>query len=140
MGASAREIERQIKETRDRMDANLTQLEGRTKSGAMRYGRYAAVGLGALLLAGAAFFIYRRTRKPTLKDRLNGLSLDHLRALAEQMREKLPSVTVRVNEKTAKEPGTFESIVREVAPVLAGTAGTALLERLARAPDDPAAE
>ena len=106
----------------------------------MRFGRYAAVGLGALLLAGAAFFIYRRTRKPTLKDRLNGLSLDHLRALAEQMREKLPSVTVRVNEKTAKEPGTFESIVREVAPVLAGTAGTALLERLVRAPDDPAAE
>jgi hypothetical protein len=140
MGASAREIERQIKETRDRMDANLTQLEGRTKSGAMRYGRYAAVGLGALLLVGAAFFIYRRTRKPTLKDRLNGLSLEHLRTLAEQMREKLPAVTVRVNEKTAQEPGTFERIVREVAPVLVGTAGTAFLERLASAPDDPTAE
>jgi hypothetical protein len=140
MGASAREIERQIKETRDRMDSNLTQLEGRTKSGAMRYGRFAAIGLGALLLAGAALFIYRRTRKPTLKDRLNELSLDNLRMLAEQVREKLPSVTVRVNEKTEQEPGTVESIVREVAPVLVGTAGTALLERLANASDDPHTE
>jgi len=85
MGASAREIEQQIKETRDHMDANLAQLEVRTKSGAMRYGRFAAFGLGALLLAGAAFFIYRRTRKPTLKDRLNELSLDNLRTLTERL-------------------------------------------------------
>jgi hypothetical protein len=140
MGASAREIERQIKETRDRMDHNLTQLEGRTRSGAMRYGRFAAIGLGALLLAGAAFFVYRRTRKPTLKDRLNELSLDNLRTLAGQVREKLPSVTVRVNEKTEEEPGTVESIVRTVAPALVGTAGTALLEHLARNPDEPPAE
>jgi hypothetical protein len=140
MGASAREIERQIKETRDRMDTNLTQLEGRTKSGVVRYGRYAAVGLGALLLAGAAFFIYRRSRKPTLKDRLNELSLENLRTLAEQMREKLPSVTVRVNEKTEEEPGVVESIVREVAPALVGTAGTALLEHFANNPGDPDTE
>ena len=140
MGASAREIERQIRETRDRMDENLTRLEGRTRSGAMRYGRFAAIGLGALLLAGAAFFIYRRTRKPTLRDRLNELSLDNLRTLAEQMREKLPSVTIRLNEKTDEEPGTVESIVRKVAPALVASAGTALLERLASTPDDPDTE
>jgi hypothetical protein len=140
MGASAREIERQIKETRDRMDTNLTQLEARTKSDLARYGRYAAVGVGALLLVGVAFFIYRRARKPTLKDRLNELSLENLRTLAEQMREKLPSVTVRVNEKTEEEPGMVESIVREVAPALVGTAGTALLERFASTPGDPDTE
>ncbi len=140
MGASAREIERQIRETRDRMDENLTRLEGRTRSGAMRYGRFAAIGLGALLLAGGALFIYRRTRKPTLRDRLNELSLDNLRTLAEQMREKLPSVTIRLNEKTDEEPGTVESIVRKVAPALVASAGTALLERLASTPDDPDTE
>jgi len=139
MGASAREIERQIRETRDRMDENLTQLEGRTRSGATRYARFAAIGLGALLVVGAAFLVYRRARKPTLRDRLDALSLDSLRGLATHAREQLPSVTVRVNEKTNEGPGTIESIVREVAPALVGTAGM-LVERLASARDDPAAE
>ena len=139
MGASAREIERQIRETRDRMDENLTQLEGRTRSGATRYARFAAIGLGALLVVGAAFLVYRRARKPTLRDRLDALSLDRLRGLATHAREQLPSVTVRVNEKTNEGPGTIESIVREVAPALVGTAGM-LVERLASARDDPAAE
>jgi hypothetical protein len=140
MGASAREIERQIRETRDRMDENLTQLEGRTRSAAMHYGRFAAIGLGALLVVGAAFLVYRRARRPTLRDRLDELSLDKLRTLATHVREQLPSVTVRVNEKTNEGPGTIESIVREVAPALVGTAGTVLVERLTGARDDPAAE
>jgi hypothetical protein len=140
MGASAREIERQIRETRDRMDENLTQLEGRTRSSAMHYGRFAAIGLGALLVVGAAFLVYRRARRPTLRDRLDELSLDKLRTLATHVREQLPSVTVRVNEKTNEGPGTIESIVREVAPALVGTAGTVLVERLTGARDDPAAE
>ncbi|TMD17008.1 MAG: hypothetical protein E6I96_02760 [Chloroflexi bacterium] len=101
MGASAREIERQIKETRERMDSNLTQLEGRAATNAVRYGRIAAIGLGVLALAGVAFFIYRRTHRPTLRDRLDDLSVDNLRSLADELsvrlREKLPSVTVRVN-------------------------------------------
>ena len=135
MGASAREIERQIRQTRDRIDENLAQLEGRTRPGAVRYGRIAAIGLGALLLAGAAFVVYRRTRKPALKDRLGQLSLDTLRTLASQTREKLPSVTVRVNEKTEEESGPVETVVRKVAPVLVGTAATALLERVAQHPN-----
>jgi len=140
MGASAREIERQIKETRDRVDENLTQLEGRTRSGATRYARFAAIGLGALLVVGAAFLVYRRARRPTLRGRLDALSLDKLRTLATHAREQLPSVTVRVNEKTNEGPGTIESIVREVAPALVGTAGTMLVERLTSARDDPATE
>ena len=140
MGASAREIERQIKETRERMDDNLTRLEGQATTRAARYGRIAAIALGMLAIGGVAWFVYRRTHKPTLRDRLNDLSLDNLRMLAaeasDRLKERLPSVTVRVNEKTEEEPGTIESIIRKVGPALAGTAGSALLSRLAASSPD----
>ena len=140
MGASAREIERQIEETRARMDDNLTRLEGQAQSSARRYGTIGGVVLAAALLGGLAFLIYRRTRTPTLRDRLDGLSIDHLRALvaeaSESLRDRLPSVTVRVNEKTEEEPGTVESIIRKVAPALVGTAGSALLSRVAAMPEE----
>ncbi len=140
MGASAREIERQIKETRERMDTNLTQLEGRAASKAKRYGRIAAIVAGVAVVAGAGLLIYRRMRRPTLRDRIDDLSVENLRSLAQEvsgrLKERLPSVTVRINEKTEEEPGTVEGILRKVAPALVGTAGSALLERIAYAPDD----
>jgi hypothetical protein len=140
MGASAHEIERQIRETRARMDDNLTRLEGRASSSAVRYGRIAAVVLGGIALGGIAYLIYRRTRRPTLRDRLDDLSLDNLRTLvadaSDRLRDRLPSVTVRFNEKTESESGTVESILRKVAPALVGTAGSALLSRVAAPPDE----
>jgi len=60
MGASAREIERQIRETRDRIDANLRRLESRAASSATRYGLIGAAVVAALAVGGAAFLIYRR--------------------------------------------------------------------------------
>lgn len=131
MGASAREIEREIKETRERLDVNLDELEGRATSNAVKYGRIAGAVAGVLAVGVVAFLIYRKTRKPTLKDRLDGLSLDSLRELSARLREELPSVTVTVNDESAREPGTVESIVRKVAPSLIGAAGTAVLERVA---------
>jgi hypothetical protein len=136
MGASAREIERQIKETRQRMDDNLNRLEGRAASSASRYGRMAAVALGVVVVAVAGMVIYRRTHRPTLRDRLRDLSFDDLKALAGRLRENVPSVTLRVNEKTEEEPGTAETILRKVAPALVGTAGSALLQRFVAQPDD----
>jgi len=122
------------------MDDNLTRLEGQAGSSARRYGRIAAILLGVVAVSGAALLIYRRTRRPTLRDRLDRLSIDNLRTLAvevtDRLKDRLPSVTVTVNEKTGGEPGTFESIVRKVAPALVGTAGSALLQRVAARPDD----
>jgi hypothetical protein len=132
MGASAREIEREIKETRDRMDANLTRLEGTAASRAVRYGRWAALGVGVLAMAGVAFLVYRRARKPKLRDRLSEVSVERLRDLLEKFREELPSVTVKVNDRSAQEPGTVEAIMRKVAPAIIGSASTAVLERIAR--------
>jgi hypothetical protein len=138
MGASTREIERQIKETRERMDDNLNDLEGRAASSAVRYGRVAAIVVAAIAIGGAGFLIYRRMHRPTLKDRLDGLSIESLRELAEELsgrlKERLPSVMVTVNDKSPREPGTVESIVRKIAPALVGTASTALLERVVRPP------
>jgi hypothetical protein len=135
MGASARDIERQIKETRERMDENLTRLEGNAASKARRYGMVAG-GVAALaLVAGIAFLIYRRTHRPTLRERLSDLSLDDLRALAHRWKEAAPTVTLRLNEKESDEPGTVEAIVREVAPALVGTAGSALLHRMITTPE-----
>ena len=132
MGASARQIEREIRETRERLDANLDELEGRAASNALRYGRIAAIVLGVVAAGGVALLVYRRTRKPTFKDRLDALSLDSLRELSSRLKDDLPSVTVRVNEESPHKPGLVESIARRVAPAIAGTASTALLEHVAR--------
>jgi len=140
MGASAREIERQIKETRERMDNNLNQLEDRAASNAVRYGRIAAIVVGVVAIGGAGFLLYRKMHRPTLKDRLDDLSIENLRELAEavsgRLKGQLPSVTVKVNEPTPQEPGTIESIVRRVAPAMLGTVSTALLERVSRRSDE----
>ena len=142
MGSSAREIEREIRATRDRLDVNLNELEGRAASNAVRYGRMAAAAAGVAALGAVAYFVWRRTHRPTLRDRLDGLSLDSLRELATdvsgRLKEQMPSVTVRVNEQQAEEPGTVESILRRVAPAVLGTASTAVLQRVARMGEDEA--
>jgi hypothetical protein len=136
MGASADQIEREIRETRERMDENLGVLEDRAVSNAVRLGRIAAV---ALVVAGAGlagFLIYRRVRRPALKERLEGVSPESLRDLAVEigtrMKEKFPSVTVTVNERKEAEPGPMQTILRKVAPTLIGTASTAVIEKMTR--------
>src|SRR5437879_10620306 len=66
MGASAREIERQIKETRERMDENLTVLEQRAASNAMRMGKIVAVAAGVAAAVVGSIVIYRRVRRSSL--------------------------------------------------------------------------
>jgi uncharacterized membrane protein YccC len=135
MGASANEIDRQIKETRDRMDENLGELEERATSNVVRYGRVAAVALGVVVAGSVAFVLYRRFRKLTLKDRLQGMSVESLRDLADEMaarlKKPLPSVTFTVNDRNL-EPGILQSIVRKAAPAIVGTASTALMQKVTR--------
>ena len=137
MGASADQIEREIRETRDRMDENLGVLEDRAASNAVRYGRF---GLIALVVAGgglAGFLLFRRMRRPSIKDRLEGLSPEALRDLAAELggrvKKQMPSVTVTVNKEA--EPGPVQSILRRVAPSLIGTASKAVIEKVTRQSD-----
>jgi hypothetical protein len=147
MGAKADEIDRQIRETREPMDENLDTLKQRAASNAMRYGRLAAAVLGVVVVAGTGVLIYRRMRRPSRREQLRRMVLDVLRDLPESIRDlpgevgsrlkkPLPSIKVVVNgEGEAREPGTFEGIVRKVTPTVVTTASGALIDRLVRRPD-----
>jgi len=144
MGASADEIDRQIKETRDHMDENLDMLERRAASNAMRYGRIAVVVFGVVAVAGTGVLIYRRMRRPSRREQLQSMVLEVLRDLPDRLRDlpgevgsrvkkPLPSIKVVVNgEDETKAPGTLESIVRKVTPAVVTTASGALIERITR--------
>lgn len=140
MGASANEIEREIRETRERMDENLDVLEERAASNAVRYGRIAAVALVVVGAGVTGFLMYRRMRRPTVKDRLEGLSPEALRDMAvefgSRVKKQFPSVTVTVNAQKEPEPGALQSILRKVAPAVVGTASTAIIEKVTRRPAD----
>jgi len=138
MGASKDQIEREIRETRERMDENLELLEDRAVSNAVRYGRIAVVALLVTAAGVAGFLMYRRMRRPGVKERLERLSPESLREFAVEIgthvKERFPSVTVTVNEKKEPEPWPLQSILRRVAPTIIGSASTAVVEKLTRRP------
>jgi hypothetical protein len=72
MGASAREIEQQIKDTRKRIDENLTVLENRAASGAVRFAKIAAIGIAAAAAAVVGLMIYRSVRRPKPREQIEG--------------------------------------------------------------------
>ena len=146
MGASADEIDRQIKETREHIDENLGLLEQRAASNAVRYGKMAAVIIGVVAVTGAGVLIYRRVNRPTRTEQLRSMLVEALKDLPDSLRElpdevatrlkkPLPSIKVVVNGEKAEEPGTLERIVRRVAPAVMGSASTAVIERLTRSSD-----
>ncbi|TMC87889.1 MAG: hypothetical protein E6J12_12225, partial [Chloroflexi bacterium] len=134
MGASANEIDREISETRAGLDEKLNVLEKRAASGARRLGIMAAIGLAAgLAVAGAAFLVYRRVRRPSLTDRLQDFLPDALTGLPDEVRSRLRSGPIKVvitqGDEDA-EPGTWESTGRKVAPTLVSTALGGVMSRL----------
>lgn len=146
MGASADEIDRQIKEAREHIDENLGVLEHRAASNAVRYGKIAAVVVGVVAVAGAGVLIYRRMNRPTRAEQLRSMLIEALKDLPDSLRDlpdevstrlrkSLPSINVVVNAEEPEDPGTLERIVRRVVPAVAGAAPTALLERFTRTSD-----
>ena len=145
MGASANEIDREISETRAGLDEKLNVLEKRAASGARRVGIMAAIGLAAgLAVAGAAFLVYRRVRRPSLTDRLQDFLPDALTGLPDEVRSRLRSGPIKVvitQGDDAAEPGTWESIGRKVAPTLVSTALGGVMSRvLGRTPEPGSSE
>jgi hypothetical protein len=136
MGASADEIDRQINSTRDQIDANLDVLERRAASGAKRVGAFAAAGLIAgLAIAGVAYLVYRKVRKPSLTERVHEMLPDALAGLPDDIKTRLkvrPFKVVITDRSEDAEPGMWESIGRRVAPTLVGSAASAVMARAAR--------
>ena len=135
MGASTDEIDREITSTREHLDENLGVLERRAASGARRIGLYVAAGVGAgLLVGGIAFLAYRRFRRPSLRDRLEGVLPDVLTGLPDEVRSKLRMrpIKIVISEQSEAEPGMWEAIGRKVAPAVASTAVGAAMSRMFR--------
>jgi hypothetical protein len=137
MGASSDEIDREIRETRNRLDAELVVLEQRAALGARRVGRVAAgVGVGLLAVA-IAVIAYRRSRKGTRVQQLRNAFLESLRDLpddvASRLKDRLP-IKVVVTDKAHEESatGTWAGIARKVAPTVIGSATGAIASRVAR--------
>ena len=73
MGASAREIEQQIKATRERIDDKLGVLQTRAATGRRRYGTVAAVVAVSLASVAAGFVVWRKMRQPSMRGRIDAL-------------------------------------------------------------------
>lgn len=105
MGASSSEIDKQIRETREHLEANLSVLEQRAVSSARRVGRIAAmVGAGLVAAAGIGFAIYqarrRRSRVTRIQDAVPG-SVRHLpRQLSKKLKRRMATVTLVIADPT----------------------------------------
>ena len=134
MGGSTDEISRQIAETRDHVDENLTILEHRAAARARRVGVMVAAGVAAgLVIGGVAFLIYRQVRKPGVSERLQGMVPDALTDLPDTIRSKFKGRPVKVVISNGEEKeAIWESVARKVAPAIATSLATAVTARVMR--------
>ena len=134
MGPSTDEIGRQIAETRDQVDENLTILEQRAAANARRVALMVAAGAAAgVIIGGAAFLLYRQMRKPGVSERLHDMVPDALNDLPDTIRKRFKDRPVRVviSSNEDKE-AVWESVARRVVPAVATTMATAIATRLVR--------
>jgi hypothetical protein len=134
MGAPTDEIGRQIAETRDHVDENLTILEKRAAANARRVAIIVAAGVATGLVVGAAaFLIYRQMRKPSMSDRLHAMVPDALADLPETIRNRFKGRPVKVVISSGEDrEAVWESIARTVAPAIATSVVGAVTARVMR--------
>ena len=137
MGSSAAEIDRQIASTRDHLDENLGVLEKRAASGAKKVGGMAAAGLVAgLAVAGLAYLVLRKVRKPSLGERVNDIMPDAFADLRDDLKKRFGNRPFRVvitsgDAARAESGGSlWQATARKVAPAAATAAASALVARL----------
>jgi hypothetical protein len=94
MGPSKDEIDGRIRETREHADENLGAAEQEAESDAVRYGKIAAVVVGAAAVAVAGVLIYRRMKRPERREQLRRMVVEALEDLPDTLRE-LPDELVR---------------------------------------------
>jgi hypothetical protein len=133
VGDSSAQIERQITETRQHIDANLAVLERRAASGARRAARIAvmtAAGLAAAAVVGFAAYRLTRRRSPGVLDFVP----DSIRRLPRRFGRALgrrPTVKVIVADAPeSRRPNPWRSTAQKVASTLAVSAAGALASRI----------
>jgi hypothetical protein len=138
MGPSTPEIDKQIKETREHLDANLTVLEERAVSGARRAVRIAVVvGIGLVVGAGIGFAVYKLRQRQSPLARIHYAvprSIRHLpRELSRKLKRPLPAVKLVVaDSEESRGPGVWESMAQKVATTMAASAASELAARVLR--------
>ena len=132
MGASSPEIDQQIKDTRQQLDANLVVLERRAASTARRAVRIAAAaGIGLVAAAGIGFAVYKLRRRRSLAARVHDALPRSMRRLPRNLvrnaRRPLPTVKVVIAASgKGREPGAWESMAQKVATTVAASAAGGL--------------
>jgi hypothetical protein len=134
MGSSAAEIDKQITSTREHLDANLDVLEKRAASGAKRVATMAAIGLVAgLAVGGAAYFVIRRMRRPSLGDRVHAALPDAFSGLRGDLKKRFggrPFKVVITSAGDGDGDSIWKSTASKVVPTVATTAVSALMAQV----------
>lgn len=145
MGASSDQLERQIAEVRGSMESKIVELRERSRTQVRRLSRtlVVAVGVGAAVgvTVVGALLVYRLTRPPTRRERLQriippGLMKDIKRVrqtLELGMRRNIPSMRLYVGDRQVgeeKPTSQWERIAVNAARAAGTAAASALVARL----------
>jgi len=132
MGSSSAEINNEIATTRQHLDANLDVLERRATSGLKRAGMLGGIGLAAgLLVGGIAFLVIRKTRKPTVRDRVQDAMPDFT-DFQKEVKKRFGNrpfkiVITSADADTTERGSIWESTARKVAPTIVTSAASAIM-------------
>jgi len=132
MGSSSAEINDEIATTRQHLDANLDVLERRATSGLKRAGMLGGIGLAAgLLVGGIAFLVIRKTRKPTVRDRVQDAMPDFT-DFQKEVKKRFGNrpfkiVITSADADTTERGSIWESTARNVAPTIVTSAASAIM-------------
>ena len=145
MGTSSDQLERQIAEVRGSMESKIVELRERSRVQVRRLSRTAMIALGVGAAVGVtvvgALLVYRLTRPPTRRERLErvvpaGLLKDvrRLRQTLELgLRRQVPPMRLYVGDRQAGEekPTTrFEKIAIQAGRAAGTAAASAVVARL----------
>jgi len=132
MGSSSAEINDEIATTRQHLDANLDVLERRATSGLKPAGMLGGIGLAAgLLVGGIAFLVIRKTRKPTVRDRVQDAMPDFT-DFQKEVKKRFGNrpfkiVITSADADTTERGSIWESTARKVAPTIVTSAASAIM-------------
>jgi hypothetical protein len=123
MGPSKDEIDGRTRETREHADENV-RVQEQEESDLTRYGKIAAVVVGAAAVAIVGVVIYRRVNRPARREQLRRMLVEALEDLPDTLRElpdeivgkikqPLPSIKIVVNRETRdRVRGALENMIR----------------------------
>jgi hypothetical protein len=137
MGDSSAEIDQQIKETRQHLEANLGVLESRAVSAARRVARIGAlVGIGLAATAGVVLVVYavrrRRSVAARLHDVVPGSIRDLRRGVSKKLKRSRAVKVVIADDAHSRDSPAWRRIAEKVATTLAMSAATAISSRILR--------